>query len=247
MKLGKAVLAELERRALAARKRDPDGPAAALLILDNVSEPALISPAQLAAVPRADWLRIIATTRLGPDRLRASQKDLAFVAVDHLEEDIALALIRDHQPNQHFASPAEEEAARQIVRELGGFTLAVEQIAVHLGLHPEITPSAFLATLRARGLPSADALGARPDVQAMMRHQTNQLAVILDATLSRLEPHDVTALRFASLLPPDTVPWPWLKALVASRHEGLPDAPDPWTPMPRRGRPRAGASRACDS
>ena len=41
-------------------------------------------------------------------------------------------------------------AAREIVRALGGFTLAVEQVALYLGLHPDVSPTAFLATLKER-------------------------------------------------------------------------------------------------
>jgi len=236
--LGRAVLAELERRALAARERDPDGGAAALLLLDNVSDPELLSPPQLATLPRADWLRIVATTRLGRDQLRGSPKSLAFVEVESLAEDDALALVREHQPDQQFVSPAEEAAAREIVRELGGFTLAVEQVAIHLGLHPEIVPSALLEGLRRKGLPSADVLGARPDVQVQMLHQQKQLALILDATLGLLDAPARTALRFAALLPADSVPWPWLKALVVGRHPEIaqfaPDEPDPWIAARRR-------------
>jgi hypothetical protein len=77
-------------------------------------------------------LRILATTRLGRTQLGGSDKTLALGAVDSLSEDDAVALIREHQPPRDpdgslpaFASPAEEATARQIVRDLGGFTLAV--------------------------------------------------------------------------------------------------------------------------
>ena len=276
--LGRAVLAELKRRAeqaeLKRRKeweearergskpkdsRYEERVAAALLILDNVTEDALLSATQLATVPRADWLRIIATTRLDSARLDPAGKSLAHIAVDSLAEEDALALVCDHQAPRdalgrlvravpgadlkdfepRFASAAEAAAAREIVRELGGFTLAVEQVAVHLGLHPEFGPSAFLAGLRAQGLPSVDALGRREDVQAQMLHQQKQLAVILEATLVRLDAPARSALEFAALLPPDSVPWPWLKALAEARHSELriaPSAfdPDPWVATRRR-------------
>ena len=131
----------------------PSGtPAAALLLLDNVSKPGLLSPAQLATLPggmSAGWLRIVVTTRLDVP----AQKDrLTLLAIDALDEETALTLLRDHQPPRdalrrivpdpergepQFASDAEEAAAREIVRALGGFTLAVEQVALHFGLHPE--------------------------------------------------------------------------------------------------------------
>jgi hypothetical protein len=145
------------------------GPPSCLILLDNVSEPELLSPAQLATLPGgmgAGWPRIVATTRLD---VPAQKNRLAVLAVDALDEDSALSLIRDHQPFRDaqkqpvadpeqsvpkgvptFASDAEEAAAREIVRALGGFTLAVEQVALYLGLHPDVTPAAFLALLRAR-------------------------------------------------------------------------------------------------
>ena len=115
----------------------------------------------------------------------------------------------------------------------------MEQIAVFLGLHPEITPSAFLAGLRKKGLPSADALPAKhADVAEQMLHQDKQLTLILQATLAKLNEPALAALRFAALLPPDTVPWPWLRELTLARHPEMaqhePDEPDPWLEVRRR-------------
>ena len=110
--LGKAVLNHLKTRAEAVREVVPDKGAAALLLLDNVSEPGLLSPAQIATVPMANWLRIVSTTRLGPDQLKAHPNALALLEVDSLSNDDALELIREHQPNQQFSSSAEEAAAR---------------------------------------------------------------------------------------------------------------------------------------
>ncbi|MCX6880092.1 MAG: toll/interleukin-1 receptor domain-containing protein, partial [Verrucomicrobia bacterium] len=256
--LGRSVLEHLKQRAEAVKDRDPDRGAACLLLLDNVSEPALLSPAQLATLPGglgSGWLRIVATTRLEVSK----QKDrLAVLTVDALDDDSALTLIRDHQPFRDarhrpvtdpeqsvpkgvptFASETEEAAALEIVRALGGFTLAVEQVALYLGLHPEVTPSAFFATLQARGLPVADTLPQRDaDVALQMRTQSKQLALILDATLARLDAPARTALQFAALLPPDTVPWPWLRALTVARHPELGEkddlGADPWLALQRR-------------
>ncbi len=256
--LGRGVLAHLQERAAAAKPTDSDAASAALILLDNVSDSSLLSPAQLATLPsRADWVRFVATTRLGPERLHPDGS-LALFPVDSLDEDDALALVRDHQPPREddgrfvltptekqeaaprrFASPATEAAARDIVRELGGFTLAVEQVAIFLGLHPEVAPSAFLAGLKRKGLPSADTLPAKDaDVAGQMRTQSKQLAIILEATLAQLDAPARTVLQFAALLPPDMVPWPWLQALTVSRHPELAeheaDEPDPWLGIRRR-------------
>ena len=75
--LGKAVLNHLKSRADAVRDVDPAKVAAALLLLDNISEPGLLAPSQIATLPQANWLQLIATTRLGPDQLSANPKSLA--------------------------------------------------------------------------------------------------------------------------------------------------------------------------
>ncbi|MCB1804956.1 MAG: TIR domain-containing protein, partial [Candidatus Competibacteraceae bacterium] len=237
-RLGRQVLVELQRRARALHAQDPDGGAAALLILDNVTEPGLLSLQQLDTLPRADGVRLLATTRLGGGALRGHSKNLALIAVDALAENDALQLIREHQPNQQFSSPEDETAAREIVRRLDGFTLAVEQVAVYLGLHPDISPQAFLQRLDGEGLISTDALPAEDDVAAQIRHQDKQLALILDATLVNLDAPTRTALRYAAMMPPDSVPWPWLRDLTVQQHseiaERKPGYPDPWVRIQRR-------------
>jgi hypothetical protein len=236
--LGREVLAELQRRAQCVRSQDPDQGAAALLIIDNVSDPALLSATQLAILPQADWLRIIATTRLGPENLHRQKHSLALVAVDSLDPADALKLVRDHQPDQIFASAAEEAAVREIVAELGGFTLAIEQAAVYLGLHPEITPSAYLQSLRQKGLTLTDIHGRRREVADEINHREKQLDLILHTTLAMLEPAGHTALAFAALLPSDYIAWPWLQALTMARHPELkqndPAEPDPWISLRRQ-------------
>ena len=230
-----------------------------LILLDNVSDPDLLSPAQLATLPGgsgAHWLRIVATTRLD---IRAQKDRLDTLAIDALDEATALQLIEDHQPYRDaakrivldpaqavpkgvptFASDTEREAARQIVQALGGFTLAIEQVAIFLGIHPEISPSAFLQQLQDKGLPLADAVVTHDDgaVAEQMLTQSKQLGLILDATLEKLSAPARSALHFAALLPPDTVPWPWLRALTEAEHPELAQkdalGADPWLSVQRR-------------
>jgi tetratricopeptide (TPR) repeat protein len=237
--LGAAVLDVLRRRSEALKEKDREKGAAALIVLDNVSEPELLGVTELSKLPQsANWLRLVATTRLGPERLARSEKQLATVAIDSLSEEDALRLVRLHQPDEEFPNAAEEAAAREIVRELGGFTLAVEQVAIHLGVNAGIeSPTDYLKRLRADGLPSVDELVGDTDIAIQMLHQEKQLAPILRATLvplARELPAAITALKFASLLPPDTVPWPWLQVLTTLRHPELRDKPLEWARLERR-------------
>jgi tetratricopeptide (TPR) repeat protein len=248
---GRRVLAELQRRAMTAATCNTDKGAACLIILDNVSEPTLLAEPQLAHIPREDWLRIVVTTREGPEKFPTSrQKSLAFIAVDALTENDAARLIEDHQietngqwPTTTAASDA--AAAREIARELGGFTLAVESVAIYLGLHPDIRPTDYLTRLRTEGLSSVDELVRETDplygeakVATQMQHREKQLRLVLYQTLARLTPHEHTALEYAVRLPPDSIPWPWLRALVTQEHPDefavRPGYPDPWPAVRRR-------------
>ena len=94
--LGKAVVEHLRQRAEAVKETDPDREAAVLILLDNVSEPELLSLPQLATLPSGPgggWLRVVATTRLGIAPVRGQ---LSLLAVDALDEETALELSLIH-------------------------------------------------------------------------------------------------------------------------------------------------------
>ncbi len=105
----------------------------ALLILDNVDQPELLSATQVALLPAQEWLEVIVTTRLDPLQFGGGPRSFAHVEVSVLPEADAVRLLADFQPGHRFANAAEEEAAHQIARALGGYTLAVELVAAYLG------------------------------------------------------------------------------------------------------------------
>jgi len=241
---GFRVLSELKRRSTEAAPRDPDGRPACLLILDNVSEASLLAEPQLDLLPEELWLHVIATTRLAPDSFAASpEKTITFLPLDPLTLDDAARLLEEHQPGSQWpAATAKEDAAaaRELARELGGFALAVESVAIHLGIHREIRPADYLTRLRAAGLPSVDALPDDSRIGDRIRHQEKQLSLILDTTLqaANLTPLERAVLDYASLLPPDSIPWDWLKSLVSEEFKAAlvcePGWPDPWENTRRR-------------
>ena len=77
-----------------------------------------------------------------------------------------------------------------------------------------------------------DELGRDAAVAEQMHHREKQLGIVVGAMQERLTPEARTALDYAALLPPDGIPWSWLRSLVERAH---PDAlqhdegyPDPW-------------------
>lgn len=217
---------------------DAREPHRCLLILDNVDKPSLLEPAMVARLNGGDWLHILATTRLGENELHGAHKDRSFVAIDELPEADALALIESYQPNGQFRGEAERDAARQIVRLLGCFTLAVESAAVYLGQFAnDVTCAAFLARLKKEGLEGLDTAATQSSEGVL--HGEKRLSATLQPTLERLRATEKLALEFAALLPPDQVPLPWLRALVAKtfpemERDAEPGHPDPWRNLLRR-------------
>ena len=136
-----------------------------LLILDNVDDPALLSADQIALIPATEWLEIVVTTRLNPERFGAGDRWQKPISVDELPEPDALALLCDFQPEHRFVQPDDQNAAWEIVHALGGYTLAVELVGAYLGMHPGVTAVAYLQRLIDEGLTTTDDLAHDPDVE----------------------------------------------------------------------------------
>jgi tetratricopeptide (TPR) repeat protein len=209
-----------------------------LLLLDNVDQAVLLEPAQTQRLPKADWLDIIVTTRLGANELYGTQNDRAFLPVDELPENYAVSLIEKCQPFGKFADETERKAARDIVSLLGGFTLAIETAAVFLSqFAQDVTCSGFRDRLISEGLNELEK--ASEETSERLRHREKSLTATMRATLERLAEPEKLAMRIASLLPPDHVVLPWLRALVARKFPAFgTDAkaghPDPWQSLLRR-------------
>jgi tetratricopeptide (TPR) repeat protein len=227
------VLRELKLRA------DSAGPPhRVLLILDNVDQPNLLEPAQVARLPRADWFHMLVTTRLGEEELFGRQMDRAFLPVDELPQEDALALIERFQPGGAFRDDAERAAAGEIVRLLGRFTLAVETAAVYLGQYAaEVSCAGYRERLNREGLEAVE--GAASQTGEGVLHGEKSLRATLTPTLERLGGEERCGLEFAALLPADFVALPWLRTLAAERFPELgrdaePGYPDPWGTAVRR-------------
>ena len=208
-----------------------------LLILDNVSEKDLLSAGGLARLVKEDWLQVVVTTRLDPHEFGGDAASLTPIPVDDLPESDALALIRDFQPGQSFASAEEETAAREIVRALGGFTLAIELVAAYLQAHARdgATCTRYLVWLREKGLVGSDVHGAdeptarrirygeetAAETESRKKRRTLQVSVIVDDSLEGLTPAARHVLELAALLPPDMIVLDWLRRAAAMQYSEL--------------------------
>ncbi|MGO8796941.1 MAG: tetratricopeptide repeat protein [Candidatus Sulfotelmatobacter sp.] len=226
------VLAELHRLA------DSHEPHRCLVLLDNVDKARLLEPVQAKRLPAEDWLHVLATTQLGETDLCGAHKDRAFLPVDEMPESDALELIESYQLKGRFDGEVEREAALEIVRLLGGFTLAVEAAAVYLGQFAgDVSCAAFLERLKKEGLRGLDT--AALQTREGLLHGEKRLAATLGPTLERLAEPEKLALSYAALLPADHIALTWIRALLAEKScemgkDAEPGYPDPWMNLLRR-------------
>ena len=155
-----------------------------------------------------------------------------------MPEADALDLIESYEPKGRFSSNAEREAAQEIVKLLGGFTLAVETAAVFLGQFAgDVTCADFLERLKQEGLEGLESAAA--ETSEGVRHGEKRLSATLQPTLERLSESERLALSYAALVPADQIALPWIRALVAKQFPELgqdaePGHPDPWQSVLRR-------------
>ncbi|WP_295608732.1 tetratricopeptide repeat protein [uncultured Lamprocystis sp.] len=238
----KRILAELETRAregAAARagEKVPPEPRA-LLLLDNVDDPSLLQPPESDLLTGKRWLHVLATTRIAPDALGHDPERQTLLTVDELPPEDALRLIESYQPGGRFPNAVERTAAAEIVRRLGGFTLAVEVVAVYLGeCAGRVTCAALLQRLDHEGFQGVE--GIAQSTKGGIRHVEKLLGATLGPTLDLLAPAESLVLAFAALLPPDSIPLPWLRTLVGEDYSDLtrdaaPGYSDPWLDLVNR-------------
>jgi len=178
-----------------------------LLVLDNVTDPALLTAQQTDSLTSLGAnLHLLATTRLLP-----SQSHGNWLTVGELPEIDAVSLFEKHRP---FADDGERDAATRIVRRLGGFTLAVELVAAWLASHPSVTYASFLERLSSENLEAVDGL-ADDDVELRRHNHERRVHAVLGPTLDALTPEARRTIEYAAFLPPDNVALPWLYELTA--------------------------------
>ena len=209
---GRHVLMELRRQAADSH---------VLLILDNVSEPALLTDPQVGVLPQDSDMHVAVTTRLGTEDFAGSSR-LKQIHLQGLSIRESVSLLQAFQPSSSgghradFRSEDDRAAAEELAELLDGFTLAVEQAGVYLSTHPEDTVRDYLNHLRSQNLTASDTM-LKDREKTQIEHREKLLSVILEQSLTDLEhtlPGSLQVLRLAAAMLPDTIPWPWLETLT---------------------------------
>ena len=205
----------------------------ALFILDNVDDAGLLNPTVLdAALPRGQHLHLLATTRLPA----TPHNQMTWLPVDALHPDDAEALLDSLFPIS-LEGDSEWQAAREIVKRLGGHPLVLEVVGVYLRdrndphtsatLRQPMTYRELLDWLIEKSLSILDGDLAKPAEGKLAGHTQTVLARLFEPTWERLSDLEQRALEYAALLPPDMVPLVWLRALLRGDFPALGTAPDP--------------------
>lgn len=232
----KRILNELESLALkgaeanSSEKKSPKP--AVLLLLDNVDHSELIQPPNSDLISGKEWLKVIVTTRMGPEELGDDETKQTLLTIDELPFIDALSLLESYQPNERFKNEDEQEKAGEILKLLGCFTLAVEVAALYLyECKGRVSCAAFLELLKQEGgATGVDIVGAK--TKNAITH-SKLVSATLTPTLDILSPEETLILNYAALLPPDTIPVPWLRAMVIKEFpklgsDALAGLDDPW-------------------
>ncbi len=187
-------------RCLAARLADKGH---ILLVLDNVSDSALVSPQQIDCLTTlGPKLHLLATTRLLPPT------GGNWLTLSELPDLDALSMLEKHRP---LVNDADRVAAGHIVKRLGGFTLAVELVAAYLAAHPG---SDYVVFADGLGLQDLEDIAGDEDVELRRHNHERRLSAVFGPVLQELKPIEHRLLEYAAHLPPEYVVLPWLRELV---------------------------------
>lgn len=168
-------LYELRSRAFARDKR-------CLLVLDDVTEPNILLPTELLAASPADWLHVIAATRLGERHFSPGERDRSFLTVQGLPEAEAIQLIESFQLRPGIGITDPRKIAQRIARLVDGFPLAIEAAAASAMYSPHLRLEDFI------------------DPLWKAKYQARSVMALLNQIVSLLSDVEIKALRFAPQL-----------------------------------------------
>ncbi len=193
-----------------------------LLLLDNVTDTGLLNREQSDPVAAlGSNLHLLATTRLPAPPANSRN----WISLDRLPDEAALELLEKHRP---FTGDEDRIAAEEIVRQLGGFPIAVELVAAYLAVHESSSYSRVSSNI---GLAGLEEMAGDDGVELRRHNHERRLSAVLEPVLASLTPAERRFMEYIAMLPPDQVPLPWLKQLVTQEFPDLTvegGLKDPW-------------------
>lgn len=188
-----------------------------LLIFDNTenAETTFSDNAIREYLPRG--VDVLVTKREQVSGMRLSNWD---IKVEPLSEKESMALLRHYML---FNKPGDEEAAAEICRLLGGYTLGLTIVGVHLSNmtrdgHP-IGYAEVLHSLKEGGINFLDLAGLHsPSLTGGYERVGREISKLLELLLKNLSDKELLALDYAALLPPDSIALPWLEELLKNAY-----------------------------
>ena len=197
-----------------------------LLVFDNVDDPQIFARARThQALPDADRVHILATTRLERDKWPVAGRSFRFIPVEPLPVDRGadlLARLREPEGEDEWA------AARAIATDLAGHPFSLEVVGAFLGQERQraTTYRGFYEhKIKAEGLTlSLDAAGS--ELSSLSGHDETVISRLLDTVFATLAEDERLILDYAALMDPDR-----------GRPAVAPRARRPRPPAPRRGEP----------
>ena len=192
----------------------------ALLILDNVDKPDILKHITDYA-PDQHQLHILVTSRQG---FTFSKTTIQEFRIEPLEQSLALDLLL-----KLFSAKdkGEKNAANEICRRLGGHPLALTMVGTYLANIEGMSYSIQLELLEKEGIKALDKM--HEDI-SLEDYAHPVPSYIFGQVFSLLTPTETQVLEYAALLPPDSIPLPWIYELVKDEFPEI--ASDTEKPLP---------------
>ena len=189
----------------------------ALLILDNVNKPDILKHITDYA-PDRHKLHILITSRQG----FVAGKSIKEFRVPPLGQSLSLDLLLKLFPAK---DNDEWKAANAITFQLGGHPLALTMVGVYLTNKEDMSYAIQLQWLEDEGIEALDIMSEGISLDDYAKPVPTQ---IFGQVFSLLSPVEMRVLEYAALLPPDSIPLPWIFELLK---EDFPEiVPDPQKP-----------------
>ena len=189
----------------------------ALLILDNVDNSEILKRITDYA-PDRHKLHILVTSRQG----FVASKSIKEFHIPPLEQSVSLGLLLKLFPAQN---EDEWKAANAITLRLGGHPLSLTMVGAYLENRQDMSYATQLQWLEDEGIEALDNISAEISLEDYAHPVPTK---IFEQMFSLLAPAELRVLEYAALLPPDSIPLPWLFELVKQEFPEI--APDPKKP-----------------